>query len=176
MYGSVRSELIRAWSQNSTSTAWRPICLSIRRKATFSQSSRGGNSGAVISGSGGIRTTAKFPGLAGEGPEEVRRDVDLDHRGGHEDGESDRRRRDGRGEQLVPLVAPARDGPGGERQEQRHELLHGVGEDPHDQLRGAHPLLAGDRRRVATEHVRLSDEREERGADDERDRERTCLL
>ena len=42
----VRSELTRAKSQNSTSTAPRPISVFMRRNATFSQSIPGGNSGA----------------------------------------------------------------------------------------------------------------------------------
>ena len=42
----VRRELIRAKSQNSTSTAPRPMSVFMRRKATLSHSSPGGNSGA----------------------------------------------------------------------------------------------------------------------------------
>ena len=42
----VRSELTRAKSQNSTSTAPRPISVFMRRNATLSHSSPFGNSGA----------------------------------------------------------------------------------------------------------------------------------
>ena len=55
----MRSELTRAKSQNSTSTACWPSSRSIRRNATPSQSRRGGNSGAEISASAGGRTGAK---------------------------------------------------------------------------------------------------------------------
>ena len=43
----MRSEFTRAKSQNSTSTAPRPSSVFIRRKATFSHSSRGGELGSV---------------------------------------------------------------------------------------------------------------------------------
>src|SRR3954463_12531668 len=50
MYGSVRSELTRQKSQNSTKTG-RPICLSIRSGATLIHVSSRGNGGAgIVSG------------------------------------------------------------------------------------------------------------------------------
>jgi hypothetical protein len=47
----VRSELGRQKSQNSTSTG-RPICLSIRSDATFTQGRSVGNGGAAIVSTG----------------------------------------------------------------------------------------------------------------------------
>jgi hypothetical protein len=70
----MRSELGRQKSQNSTSTG-RPICLSMRSGATFTQGRSAGNGGAAIvstgariaagdASSGPDRNSRRSPGIA----------------------------------------------------------------------------------------------------------------
>src|SRR3954452_3817362 len=58
MYGRVRSELIRAKSQNSTSSAWRPSSVSTRTNGAPNHLTAGGISGAGMGGWLGARKRA----------------------------------------------------------------------------------------------------------------------
>src|SRR3954470_12116520 len=106
-----------------------------------------------------------------EGDQQVRRDVGLDDRGEHDDGEGDGRRHERGGEHLVPAALAAEQDPRRQRQEHRGQLGERVRQHGEQQETGADPDLRGDRRRAVREHERLGDEREEGRGADERDRE-----
>ena len=75
------------------------------------------------------------------------RDPHLDRGGGEQDRDRDRDRDERRREQLVPVVAAARDHPGRERQEQREQLrARRAGGSARISLPGRRADLAGERR------------------------------
>src|SRR3954470_15510697 len=108
----VRSELTRAKSQNSTSSACRPSSLSTRTNGEFSHSMPEGNSGAGIWVSAGARMEARHRMSApGEGDDQPRRDVQLDEGGADQHRDRERDRHGSGSEQLLPVPAAARDDP-----------------------------------------------------------------
>ena len=106
----------------------------------------------------------------------MRRDPDLDRRRGQQHRHRHGHGHERRGQQVLPVVGAARHDPGGEREEQGHQLGQRVGGERQQQGTGSRSELRRDRRRRAADDVRLRGEREERRADHERDRERSGLL
>ena len=103
--------------------------------------------------------------------EDLRPDVDLDHRGDDQDRDREHDGDEGRRQQLVPLAAAAGDQPGGQRQEERGQLEQRVREDAEDQRESRDVELGGEGRALEAEDRGLGAEREEGDRADEEDRQ-----
>ena len=109
--------------------------------------------------------------------EQDRPDVDLPDRRREQHRDRDRHRDHRRGQQLVPLVAPRGDRPGGERQEDGGQLQQGVGAAvTRTSSAGEISQAVGEGRADDPEQQRLRDQREARDQDDPGERDGPSAL
>src|SRR5688500_7665927 len=109
---------------------------------------------------------------ARQGEQEARRDPHLDGAREQQNRDRDRGRDEGGGEQLLPALGPARQRPGGEREEEREQLGQRVRQDAEHQQQRRDAEVGRQRRGVVAERVGLRHQREDGRAGHERDRQR----